>query len=298
MMKSIKKIDIHAHAHAFPQYDPPYPDGNHFVSAEELIGFYDRLGIEKGVLLPSTSPEGQMEIMSNGETKSLVDKYSDRFTWFCNVDPRAVDNTEVSDLGRVLEFYKKLGAKGVGEVTANIYADDPRMQNLFGSCAELSLPVTIHINNEFKSYGIVDELYLPRLEKMLKMFPKLKILGHSQCFWSEISADNTDKIRRGYPEGKVTEGRIAKLMREYEGLCCDLSAGSGSNAMMRDPDYTARFIEEFSDRIYYGCDICLYKMTRQQRFKDFLEKMLDDKMISRENYYKIVRGNAEKLLGS
>ena len=46
----------------------------------------------------------------------------------------------------------------------------------FGYCAELDLPVTIHIAPQFGGYyGIVDELGLPRIEKMLKRHPKLKL---------------------------------------------------------------------------------------------------------------------------
>ncbi|MBQ6698174.1 MAG: amidohydrolase family protein, partial [Oscillospiraceae bacterium] len=80
-------------------------------------------------------------------------------------------------------------------------------------------------------------------------------------------------------------------------LSCDLSAGSGANAMMRDPEYAAKFIEEFSDRIYYGTDVCNVNATFQYDFDMFLTKMMEDKMISRENYEKIIRKNAEKLLG-
>ena len=159
------------------------------------------------------------------------------------------------------------------------------------------MPVTIHIAPKFGDfYGIVDELGLPRLEKMLKKHKKLKIFGHSLLFWSEISGDVTDETRNSYPTGKVTEGRLAELMREYDNLYCDLSATSGSNALMRDPEYAARFIEEFSDRLMYGCDICATFQRFSFAFNDFLDKMYDDKMISAENYYKLVRGNAERLL--
>ena len=102
-------------------------------------------------------------------------------------------------------------------------------------------------------YGIIDELGLPRLEKMLKKHPKLKIFGHSQCFWSEIG-ENSEELRNTYPEGKVKNGRLPELLRKYENLYCDLSAGSGANALMRDREHAARFIEEFSDRLLYGCD--------------------------------------------
>ncbi len=73
--------------------------------------------------------------------------------------------------------------------------------------------------------------------------------------------------------GKTEEGNLARLLRDNENLLCDVSAGSGNRAFMRDPEYCAKFIEEF------------------------FNKMLNNKMISLENYNKFVRLNAEKLLG-
>ena len=293
----IKKIDIHAHCLAFAQFAPPYPDnGCTMPSAETLIDFYDRLGIGQGVLLPIVSPEAQPTTISNESCKFLSDTHPDRFLWFCNVDPRAFTNSSDSDLGYLLEHYMSLGAKGVGELTASLYTDDPKVDNLFSFCEELGLPVTIHIAPKGDGYyGIIDELGLPRLEKMLKRHPRLKILGHSQCFWSEIG-ENRDEIRCTWPTGPASGGRVAELMRSYENLYCDLSARSGAYAMMRDRDHAARFIEEFSDRILYGCDICAKVNVFPFEFLDFIEDMRKNGEISEENYRKLVRENAAKLL--
>ena len=124
----------------------------------------------------------------------------------------------------------------------------------------------------------------------------MKIFGHSQLFWAEMSADVTEENRTGYPTGKVTEGRIAKLLRQYPNLYCDFSANSGMNALMRDPEYAASFMEEFSDRIMYGCDLCISYQRHPYVFEEFLDKMLADGMLSEQTYYKFVRGNAVRLL--
>ncbi len=296
-MEQIKKIDIHAHATAFPQYAAPNVDGYRMVCAEEIFVYYDRLNIEKGVLLPILSPEATSLPMSNENCKWIADKHPERFVWFCNVDPRAIHNDPGTDLGFLLEHYKRLGARGVGEMTANLYADDPKMDNLFGHCEKAGLPLTIHIAPAPSGYyGIVDDMGLPRLEKMLKKHPDLIVLGHSQPFWAEISECH-EEIRNTYPTGKVKEGRLPKLLREYGNLCCDLSAGSAANALMRDREYAARFIEEFADRMYYGCDICATKNDHPYVFNDFLDDMREKGEISEENYRKIVRENAVRLLG-
>ncbi len=300
-MDVIKKIDIHAHVTPNKDLVPPnmftkYP----MVDDTDLIGFYDKLNIEKGVLLPLVSPEFHFFVCTSQEAKLMTDKHPDRFIWFCNIDPRNCGHDPKADLSKLLMFYKNLGAKGVGELTAQLPIDDPLMDNLFYHCAQCDMPVTIHVapmNAPFGYYGIKDDVGLPRLEKMLKKHENLKIFGHSQLFWAEMSADVTEENRTGYPTGKVTEGRIAKLLREYPNLYCDVSANSGMNAFMRDPDYAARFFEEFSDRVMYGCDICATYNTHPFEFDVWLEKFREDKMISEENYYKFVRGNAERLLG-
>ncbi len=299
--KSVKKIDIHAHATAFPEYYPPHSPGDpnfRWIDAEQLIEIYDRLGIERGVLLPLASAEGQTSPMTSEACKYLVDKHPDRFDWFCCVDPRAFPNTADGNLAMLINHYKSLGAKGVGEITALLDADDPKILNLFAACQACDMPAIIHISHtREKGYGIYDDLGLPRIEKLLAAFPGLKLIGHSTVFWTEISGDVTEATRAQYPNTPVAEGgRIVELMRRYPNLYCDVSAGSGHNAMMRDPDFTARFIEEFSDRILYGCDICFATNQHPFPFVDFLEQMVHDGKISEENYRKLVRENAIRTL--
>ena len=296
-MEKLKKIDIHAHCNLYESISPRYPYSElPMISTEKLLGFYDKLNIEKGVLLPLISPDATMQILTAEATKTAVDKYPDRFVWFCNVDARqySIGKDGEPDYRYLIEHYKSLGAKGFGEFTTNLPVEDPRMQRVFAICEELGLPVTIHISPAVgTSYGIVDDKGLPQIEKTLKKYPKLKILGHSQLFWTEISKSEKREL---YPWGKVEEGNLARLLRDNENLLCDVSAGSGMRAFMRDPEYCAKFVEEFADRIFYGCDICAENNTHPFAFEEFLNKMLEDKMISLENYNKFVRLNAEKLL--
>jgi len=299
-LKKVKKIDVHAHATPFQDLQPNLLYGGaKFISDQEMINLFDQLNVEKGVLLPIVSPEWEYFFCSNHEAKYMVDKNPDRFLWFCNIDPRSYGNDPKADLSKPLEFFKNLGAKGVGELTANMLIDDPLMDNLFYHCGECDMPVTIHLapaNAKYGYYGIKDDPGMPRLEKVLKKYPKLKIFGHSQLFWAEISAQEEGKPFDDYPTGKVKEGRIAQLMREYPNLYCDVSANSGQNAFTRDPEYAAKFIEEFSDRIMYGTDYCQKANTFVYTFDQWLDEMREKNMISEENYYKFVRGNAERLL--
>ena len=293
----MKKIDIHTHVLAFPEFCPPRPDGGKILSAEQQLQVHKNLNVDKAVLLPSGGLEGQWHLLSTESCMYVAAHYPEHFLWFCNVDPRAGSYNARSDLGYLLNYYKEKGAKGLGELMAPINADDPMMDNLFNCCEQLELPVLIHIAPQHgDTYGIVDELGLPRIERMLKKHPDMKLIGHSAAFWSEISEGLTQEMRNDYPTGKVREGRLPKLMREYGNLYCDLSAGSGSNAMMRDPEYAAAFLTEFSDRIFYGTDVCAVGQTFQYKFDDFLTGLVTSNAISQETYEKIIRKNAEKLL--
>ena len=125
-MEIIKKIDIHAHAVAFPDFIPPHrATGQRFLTAEELIAIYNDLNIEMGVLLPIGSPEAQPAPMTGEACAYIASRHPDRFVWFCGVDPRTGENSASTDLSYYLNHYKSLGAKGLGELTAQLYADAP-----------------------------------------------------------------------------------------------------------------------------------------------------------------------------
>ena len=284
-MKGIRKIDIHAHA----VWDRAKTPLKKWVDGDQLVEIYDSLGIERGLLLPIIYLDGMVDPISNEDVAELCRAHPDRFSRFCCVDP------EDSKALKKLERYKLEGAVGLGELTTSKYFDSPEIDRLLSAAEELSLPVLFHISPAIGGgYGVVDDEGLPRLEKMLKKHRDLIFVGHSQPFWYEISSEN-EGGRRGYPAGKVKEGRLASLLREYGNLCCDLSAKSGSWAMMRDREYASRFLAEFSDRVMLGCDICLPGVTYPFEFSDFLSDMVATGELSVESYERICAKNAEKI---
>lgn len=304
-MEKIKKIDIHAHATSWPRrYRMPFPNSSDYLpTAEEIIPMLDEAGIEKTVLLCLCSSEAQNMLITSEDVYNLYLNHKDRFYWFCGIDPRMVSNSENADLSSLIMHYKNLGAKGVGELTANLYTDEPLMDNLFYHCQQCDMPVIIHISPPSRAagratghYGIIDDLGLPRLEMILRKYPGLKILGHSQAFWSEISSDITEERRNSYVSGRVKESRIQKLMRDYGNLYCDLSAGSGLNAMARDKEHAVRFLTEFADRVMFGTDICAPTNTRHTDISNFYDGLYNDGLISGEIYRKICRDNAIRIL--
>jgi len=289
-MDKILKIDIHAHAR--PVEEVPTDS---MLEYTKVLEIYDKMGIERGGILPFIRANKPNGVLSWQNAKALTEENPNRFFWYTTVDLEK-DLHDGKPLAEFLAEQKALGARGVGEITTKLYFDDPRVGALFEAAAALDMPVLFHTAPTFASrYGVVDDLGLPRLEKMLEEHPDVKYIGHAKAFWSEISELKDEAAREKTAKEPVVEGRLPYLMRKHQNLYCDLSAASGSNAMMRDRAYAARFLTEFSDRVLYGCDICNELSTYQYEFADFLDGLAADGSISPTTYRKVCRENAIAL---
>ncbi|OGV62639.1 MAG: hypothetical protein A3K19_08630 [Lentisphaerae bacterium RIFOXYB12_FULL_65_16] len=293
-------IDIHGHTTTYPEL--VFPGRKEpFATPEQLIAMYDEVGITKAVLLPCVNPECLHMVQSNEEILDVAARYPDRFIPFCNLDPRLMFNTPKADFSPLLEHYKAKGCKGIGEVCANLWFDDPRVTNLFDHAQKCSMPVTFHVAvRDGNIYGLIDELGLPRFEKQVQAHPELVFLCHSQSFWAHMSADVTAETWGGYPKGPVVKGgRVPELMRRYPTVCGDLSAGSGHNAVSRDPAFGYEFLDEFQDQLLFGTDVCspANRADVLVWLKNVLDAGLAEKRISQAVYDKVTHGNAERILG-
>ncbi|MCM8777628.1 MAG: amidohydrolase family protein [Candidatus Omnitrophica bacterium] len=287
-------IDIHVHLRKYPTY---LRDGKQTYSTpEQLLERYDELGIEKAVILPGGSPECMLQKQSEEEVLEICRMYPDRFIPFCNIDPRAMTNSIDAPLDQILSYYKSHGCKGIGEVCANLPFLHPLVQNLFRCAEKVGLPLTFHIAPQIGGvYGLYDEPGLPQLEITLQRYPNLMFLGHSQPFWAEMSKLDTPADRYGYPNYPIKEeGVLPKLFRRYKNLLGDLSAGSGFNAISRDPEYGVEFLNEFQDRLFFGTDICA--PDTPVPLIGYLRELLEKGKISEQVYKKITYENAVKLI--
>jgi predicted TIM-barrel fold metal-dependent hydrolase len=186
------------------------------------------------------------------------------------------------------------GVRVCGEWKFRILLDDPRCLELFRTAGELKMPVVFHIDIPYlpdaqgkrvfqRSWygGTVDNL-----ERALQACPETVFIGHAPGFWREISAGQ-DQEAGFYPTGPVRgPGRLYGLLDRYPNLYADLSAGSGLNALKRDPPNGREFLLRYADRLlfgrdYYGGDLHQFLMS------------LDLPVAVQE---KIYHQNAEKLV--
>lgn len=294
-------IDCHCHAYRKPT--PVYT----FCTAEQVLEVFDRLGIEKGALLPIVSPEVYLP-QANEDILEMCEQYPDRFFPFCNIDPRAICNSPHAPLEDLLRYYKDRGCRGVGEVMPNLPVMDPMVQNLFACAEKVGLPVTYDGSDVTTGdFGLYDDPGLPQLEHTLQRYPNLIILGHGPVFWTEIARLETPG-ERGYvfrrdggqvgrqPTGTIKEeGVVPKLMRLYPNLYGDLSDDSPRNALARDPEYGPKFLTEFQDRLLFGTDLCYPDMP--VRMVDLLIEWRDTGKITETVFNKVARENAIRLFG-
>lgn len=285
----MKKIDLHLHLTPFQL---PKLGKLNLTSGKNMLPHLEELGIEKGVLMSSS--EGGLPFGTNKANRKICRQFPERYAWMCAVDPRGKE--PVYD--RLARFQAQ-GAIGVGELTTNRRLDDPFLQELFAAAEKLGMPVTIHMSPEVGySYGVVDDPGLPMLEEVLKTYPKLKLLGHSQTFWIEMSGDapKDKEGRNSWGEGPVVPGgRVPELFAKYPNLYGDLSANSGSRAIMRDPDFGLVFLETYADRLFFATDMVNKDMVFP--LGAWLDEMRAAGRLREETYGKIVRGNAQRIFG-
>lgn len=282
-------IDIHTHVLTVWGGEKPF-------TAKRLLRRMDELGIDRFVLLPIIGPEGNYFYFGPEDALAVYRRHPKKVIPFCSLDPRAGNNSPETDFSFLLNRYKKAGCKGVGEVTANVYIDSPLCINMFRQCGKAGLPVLFHLYNKIGgSYGLVDDIRLPRLEKVLKKCPETVFIGHAMAFWSEISGGVNEETRGGYPKGPVkSPGRLAELLKKYPNLYGDLSAGSGYNAITRDMKYGYKFLKQFQNQLLFGTDLC--HVGQETPIVDYFREILKKGIISADVHRKITRTNAERIL--
>lgn len=280
------RIDTHLHL----AYENGDRGGRVISTHKEMLPHFEKLNIVKGVVLAG----GALlpDLPGNEECEAIYQADPVHYAWMCSPEPLNPDT--VYD---TLKNCKDRGAVGVGELTVNLPLTDPALTALFDAAGKLQLPVTLHMSPEVGcSYGVVDGPGLPLLEECLGRFPDTVFVGHSACFWCEISGDapTASRERNGYPKTAVLPGgRITELLEKYPNLYCDLSATSGGQAILRDEAHGLHFLERFADRMIFATD--MIKVGSEYPLYTWLDQMAEEGKLSMETYRKICRGNAEKL---
>jgi predicted TIM-barrel fold metal-dependent hydrolase len=287
--KTIRYIDIHTHLGAF--------HFGHELTADLLVRFMDEHDVEKACVLPLISPESAPVAQPVTTAISAFRDYPERIIPFCSVDPRAVTEpgqraghvVGAKGIMDILKRYQDAGCRGVGEHKTGLWFDAPQQMALYEACETVGLPILFHLDDIRNP----DTPGLPRLENVLKAFPKLVLIGHAAGFWASISGDATFEDFGRYPEipkKVVSGGALDRLLAKYSNLYCDLSEPGGEKAIARDREFGREFLIRNADQLLFGTDV----LMPGQKIPQF--ELLNSLQLPDEVRHKIFRGNAIRVL--
>jgi len=261
-------IDIHSHDYATSQ-----------AEIDQWVKNMDKAGIEKTILLTFKTGLG---------FDSVVEKYSrypNRFDLWCGFDYTGLDKDPqwVTKAVKELERCHMKGAKGVGELGdkglgelyskptpgIGLHLDDPQLKPLLQKCAELGMPINVHIAEPYWMYCPMDSTndglmnaYTWRVD-----MTKPGILSHQQLIQTLENAvrDNpkTTFIACHFANCEYNLSILARLLDKYPNLWADISARYAETAPI--PRYMASFYGKYQDRLLYGTDMgfdsAMYSVT-------------------------------------
>ena len=250
-------IDIHSHA-----------DFLGFNMSKLLVNMEEN-GIDMTWILPWEAPAdeynpfyyGQFNVDAEGpasfqKTLRYAEARPDKFILAYAPDPRRPE--AIDKLAAAIGAY---GVRVYGELKLRMMYDNPDAIRVFRYCGEIGMPVLLHFGEEVPTgvkYPRPDYWYgggMGVLERVLQACPETSIIGHASGFWAYISGDYPGEGRIFYPSRKVEPGgKLPNLLAKYPNLYCDISAGSGHNALTRDKCFAKTFVEEFQNRLLYGRD--------------------------------------------
>ena len=278
-------IDTHVHLGQLVKEDPGLKPG-------QLLRWMDRHRIEKAIIMAVETPEELDFYLTTNELLRLTKPHRDRLLPLCAVDPRHRYPGRF-DPYPILAHYMDQGCVGFGENLCGLPVDDPMLQRVYEACDRLKIAMVMH----FDGWINRDRPGLKGFEKMLATYKNVRFVGHSPFFWREISA-RVDPSRGAYPDEPVLPGgRIETLFKKYPNLYADLSAGSGYNAIHRDPEFGLSFLKRWKYRLMFATDTL---HTRPSTFGSIVgtPPMVDyirSAGLSEHAYERITQKNAEKV---
>lgn len=250
-------IDVHSHNYA-----------NTDAEIREWIANMDACGIEKAHILSCNWIGLPFE-----EFAKAYAPYKDRFALSCSFDYTDFGKPDWQERAiKALVHNKELGAIGVGEMGdkglgdlygyptegRNIHIDDPRLKPLLEKCAELKMPVTIHIAEPRWMYEPIDRYNDGLLNGDFWKVDTTKAgcLGYDglmKSFESAVAANpKTIFIACHYLNMNQDLVRLGVLLDKYPNLYIDIAGRAGESSVT--PRATRAFLIKYANRIMFGTD--------------------------------------------
>jgi predicted TIM-barrel fold metal-dependent hydrolase len=151
-----------------------------------------------------------------------------------------------------------------------MHLDDPRLDPLLEKCAELKLPVNIHVAEPIWMYQKMDSTndglmnaYNWRLDN------QPEIVNHDGMIDILENAvkrhPNTIFIACHFANCSYDLNKLGGLLDKYSNLYADIAARYAETSTI--PRFTSKFIEKYQDRLVYGTDMGIKKEMYQITFR-------------------------------
>jgi predicted TIM-barrel fold metal-dependent hydrolase len=249
-------IDVHFHM-----------DGN--ADPLEVARIMDGLNLQTVVNLGMKDMWGET-LKSYAE--KWVKRFPGRFAVMANLDEKQINDPDFSrqavaqlredvrNGAMALKIYKELGLVWKDAHGKLIRPDDPRFDPVWDACAELGIPVLIHINDLKSFFDPIDrfnERYLSlTLDRRSSWYGTVDIT-HDQLMqhFENVIAKHPATTFIGAHVGMHYEHLYsgARWLDTYPNLYYDIAASC--KHLGRQPYTARRFMIRYQDRMLFGCDI-------------------------------------------
>ncbi|UCF36392.1 MAG: amidohydrolase [Acidobacteriota bacterium] len=250
-------IDVHSHTYA-----------KTLEAIDRWVQVMDEVGVEKTIILSGATGEEFDKIYDDH-----AGRYPDRFQIWCGFDFEGADEPGWSDkaVKELVRCYNK-GARGVGEIgdkgkgfifggpkpAPGLHANDPRMDPLFEKCAELGIPVNIHVADPYWMYQPMDAHNDGLMNAAeWRLDNQEGILSHEEMLLTLEGAcsrhPKTTFIACHFANCSHDLARLGTMFDKYPNLNADISARYAETSPI--PRYVKKFIEKYQDRLLYGTDM-------------------------------------------
>lgn len=237
------------------------------ADVDAWVGTMDEVGVEKSVVFTGAIGEAFAR-----QAELYLKRHPNRFQLWCSIDTRDIDAPDYAErAARELERCHRTGARGVGELTdkgsgmqeearppgRRLHLDDPRLDLLWSRCAELKLPVNLHVADHPSCWRPLG----PKQERTAD-FQHFNLYGKDVLSYEELLA-RRDRLLERHPRTTFilchfsNQGNdlaaLARVLDRFPNLYVDLSARDYE--IGRQPRYARRFLEFYNDRVLFGTDM-------------------------------------------
>ncbi|MEO9004141.1 MAG: amidohydrolase family protein [Ginsengibacter sp.] len=250
-------IDLHSHDRSSTKKD-----------IDEWIKTMNKAGVAKSIILTYTTGAAFDSIAAKYAS------YPDRFVLFCGFDYTGYNNPGWPEHAlKELERCHKMGAKGVGELgdkgkglfyskptpAYGMHLDDPRMKPLLKKCAELHMPISVHVSDPIWMYEPMDSTNDGLMNAYEWKIDETKngILNHEQLVNTLKNAvkenPKTTFIACHLANCVYDLNILGAMLDQYPNLFADIAARYEETATI--PRFIKAFYEKYQDRLVYGTDM-------------------------------------------